>query len=300
MLSTHSVTLLWSRQGNQPLHPAAKLTIVSIVGVGGTAVDLADIPIWWYNAFAIAQATPSVIFAMPRKATASKSMGRDASQQQDGTQGVSVLSSISLNRKVHLLKEQLAGVGAQQETIAVDLTLQLMLASLPCTLNDAVTQLLEGAGQQNAQDVVRCQPWHLWQTTVWSNSKAFQVPDAVLQMQAVAKLGQCVQRDLRLLHDREQAAHVADAKVRGILSIVWLTVPKVHSNMCNDNLIGAAGCTQCFGTVAMMCSVRNSRDGLSWCMQNGKEAIETAMAQAAAAAERAQVRTCGPTICTQH
>lgn len=32
-------------------------------------------------------------------------------------------------------------------------------------------------------------------------------------MQAVAKLGQCVQRDLRLLHGREQAAQVADAKV---------------------------------------------------------------------------------------
>ena len=33
-------------------------------------------------------------------------------------------------------------------------------------------------------------------------------------MQAVAKLGQCVQRDLRLLHGREQAAQAADAKVR--------------------------------------------------------------------------------------
>ena len=38
--------------------------------------------------------------------------------------------------------------------------------------------------------------------------------DAInLQMQAVAKLGQCVQRDLRLLHAREQAAQAADAKV---------------------------------------------------------------------------------------
>ena len=35
-------------------------------------------------------------------------------------------------------------------------------------------------------------------------------------MQAVAKVGQCVQRDLRLLHGREQAAQAADAKVRVI------------------------------------------------------------------------------------
>jgi hypothetical protein len=32
-------------------------------------------------------------------------------------------------------------------------------------------------------------------------------------MQAVAKLGQCVQQDLRLLHEREQAAQVVNARV---------------------------------------------------------------------------------------
>lgn len=38
---------------------------------------------------------------MTRKANTNDSRKRKASQQQDGSQGVGVLSSISLNKKVH-------------------------------------------------------------------------------------------------------------------------------------------------------------------------------------------------------
>jgi hypothetical protein len=108
---------------------------------------------------------------MTRKAAADASRKRKASQQQDGSQGVSVLSSISLNKKVQFVSCMHA-CGWLGCNIA---------AGLPRS------RLLHALSSRNTVQ---------------------------LQMQAVAKLGHCVQRDLRQLHAREQAAQVADAKAR--------------------------------------------------------------------------------------